>query len=359
MPLPQDGFNYPMTLTCFHFAFTVVFYRLLAAARCFQRSTALPVGEGFKVAAMGVGSIGLMNVSLNTNSVGFYQLTKLAIVPCTLCVQAALFGTYASRKVQLSIAILLGGLAMATVTDVHLNALGFCLGVAAILTTTVFQLWQGSKQREYELSPTQLQARIAGSQALQSFAAALGLEGTCHDPPRCRTSIAAIAAWDERPSSGWLVLLTCFTALIVNFSSFGLIGRTSAVSFQVVGHAKTCLVLTGGYLLWPPADRSQLSYHACGVSIALCGCFLYGHLKMAEASSRADLLDRICPSPVLRFLVPHSYEALELPHADAAAGPASGAPPAPHGGASTCQQRAPPSCCDASAEERQQTTCRC
>ena len=46
MPLPQDGFNYPMTLTCFHFAFTVVFYRLLAAARCFQRSTALPVGEG-------------------------------------------------------------------------------------------------------------------------------------------------------------------------------------------------------------------------------------------------------------------------------------------------------------------------
>ena len=39
-----------------------------------------------------------------------------------------------------------------------------------------------------------------------------------------------------------------------------LIGRTSAITFQVVGHAKTCLVLIGGFVLFPAklADTTQL-----------------------------------------------------------------------------------------------------
>lgn len=49
----------------------------------------MPSSEAFKIAAAGVGSIGFMNISLNLNSVGFYQITKLAIVPCTLVAQAS------------------------------------------------------------------------------------------------------------------------------------------------------------------------------------------------------------------------------------------------------------------------------
>ena len=178
----KEGFTFPMTLTCFHFGFTVVFYRMLRACGCFERA-AMPLAEAFKVAAAGVGSIGLMNVSLNTNSVGFYQLTKLAIIPCTLGAQALLFGAHASRKVKLSLAVLILGLYVATVTDVQLNAPGFCLGVLAVLTTTIFQLWQGSKQREFDLSATQLQSVIAPSQALQSLTAAVALENLCVELP--------------------------------------------------------------------------------------------------------------------------------------------------------------------------------
>lgn len=42
------------------------------------------------MAATGVGSIGFMNISLHLNSVGFYQITKLAIVPATLCAQVTI-----------------------------------------------------------------------------------------------------------------------------------------------------------------------------------------------------------------------------------------------------------------------------
>ena len=74
------------------------------------------------MAATGVGSIGFMNISLHLNSVGFYQITKLAIVPATLCAQALLFDVSTSTKIKLSLSILLLGLGLATVTDVQLNA---------------------------------------------------------------------------------------------------------------------------------------------------------------------------------------------------------------------------------------------
>ena len=95
------------------------------------------------MAATGVGSIGFMNISLHLNSVGFYQITKLAIVPATLCAQSLLFGVSTSTKIKLSLSVLLLGLGLATVTDVQLNAPGFIIGIAAALSTTIFQLWQG------------------------------------------------------------------------------------------------------------------------------------------------------------------------------------------------------------------------
>ncbi|KAL1526571.1 hypothetical protein AB1Y20_015279 [Prymnesium parvum] len=145
---------------------------------CWQKGD-MPSSEAFKIAAAGVGSIGFMNISLNLNSVGFYQITKLAIVPCTLVAQAVMFGLHVNRKIQISLFVLLIGLTWATVTDVHLNAPGFLIGVLAILTTTVFQIWQGSKQREFGMTGIQLQSSVAVWQALQALAAALALENLC------------------------------------------------------------------------------------------------------------------------------------------------------------------------------------
>merc|ERR1719409_2460421 len=139
----------------------------------------MPFADSFRMAAAGVGSIGFMNISLHLNSVGFYQITKLAIVPATLAAQSLLFGVSTSTKIKLSLSILLLGLGLATVTDVQLNAPGFVIGLLAVLTTTIFQLWQGSKQKEYELSGVQLQAAVSAWQALQSLAAALALENVC------------------------------------------------------------------------------------------------------------------------------------------------------------------------------------
>jgi solute carrier family 35 protein E3 len=53
---------------------------------------------------------------------------------------------------------------------------------------------------------------------------------------------------------------------------------------QVVGHAKTCLVLTGGYIMFPAAagDLQRLYNNIAGVSVAMLGVILYGHLQQAR-----------------------------------------------------------------------------
>ena len=271
--------------------------------------------EKFKVAAAGFASIGFMNLSLNSNSVGFYQITKLTIIPVTLVIQAVAYSQYTNAKIKIALSILLMGVGVATVTDVELRPLGLGFGLSAVLTTAVFQIWQGTKQKEFGISATQLQAGIAPWQSFQALAVAAVSEMYCWESApgpagACDTAIAffeaAYAGDAGRIHTLWIVLGTCFLALAVNLCSFGLIGRTSPITFQVVGHAKTCLVLVGGYVLFPSklADTTQLYNNIMGVSVAMIGVILYGHLKQAAGNDTTDCLDATCPSCVLSIIEP-------------------------------------------------------
>lgn len=316
------GFHFPMTLSFFHFIFTVVWYQLLAIVGQYSPPASgsdMPASEKFKVAAAGFASIGFMNVSLNTNSVGFYQITKLTIIPVTLIINAVAYNQHANAKIKIALGILLAGVGVATVTDVDLRPVGMMFGVLAVLTTAVFQIWQGTKQKEFGISATQLQAGIAPWQTAQAFAVAAITEMYCYSPPldgsACDTAteyFKSAMAGDERSQHTlWIVLGTCFLALAVNLCSFGLIGKTSAITFQVVGHAKTCLVLVGGYVLFPSklADTTQLYNNIAGVSFAMIGVILYGHLKHAQGQDQPDCLDMTCPGCCLYYIDPKYSEA--------------------------------------------------
>ena len=310
------GFKFPITLSFCHFIFTVVFYRLLRCAG-FYEDAAMPQLEKFKVALAGFASIGFMNLSLNSNSVGFYQITKLTIIPVVLAINL-LYGVHTNGKIKLALLILLAGVGVATVTDVQLRPIGLVYGTLAVLTTAVVQIWQGSKQKEFSMSGTQLQAAVAPWMAAQSLAVAAAAEGVCWNPdgscPKLvQDFVLEAAASDDGVRTLGLVLATCFLALAVNFCSFGLIGRTSPITFQVVGHLKTCLVLVGGYVLFASKqqDPHQLQNNIFGVSVAMVGCVLYGHLKHAASQNQDDCLDCCCPAPIARCLDPKKAAASE------------------------------------------------
>jgi len=84
------GFNFATTLTSWHLLVTfcslhVALWMKFFEHKPFDSRTVM----GFGV-LNGI-SIGLLNLSLGFNSVGFYQMTKLAIIPCTVILETLFF----------------------------------------------------------------------------------------------------------------------------------------------------------------------------------------------------------------------------------------------------------------------------
>lgn len=72
-------------------------------------------------------------------------------------------------------------------------------------------------------------------------------------------------------------------AVFVNLSTFLVIGKTSPVTYQVLGHLKTCLVLAFGYTLLHDPFTSRNIF---GILIAIVGMGMYSLFCTAEAKRK-------------------------------------------------------------------------
>ncbi|BAF06571.1 Os01g0823200 [Oryza sativa Japonica Group] len=133
------GFVFATTLTSWHLLVTFCSLHVALQMKLFENKDLDPktiIGFGI---LNGI-SIGLLNLSLGFNSIGFYQVTKLAIIPCTVSLETILFRKTFSRRIQMALAVLLFGVGVATVTDLQLNRLGSLLSLFAVLTTCISQI---------------------------------------------------------------------------------------------------------------------------------------------------------------------------------------------------------------------------
>lgn len=81
------------------------------------------------------------------------------------------------------------------------------------------------------------------------------------------------------------IVLSCLISVSVNFSTFLVIGKTSPVTYQVLGHLKTCLVLGFGYVLL----RDPFSWrNILGILIAVVGMVLYSYCCSLESQQKAS-----------------------------------------------------------------------
>lgn len=81
------------------------------------------------------------------------------------------------------------------------------------------------------------------------------------------------------------IVLSCLISVSVNFSTFLVIGKTSPVTYQVLGHLKTCLVLAFGYVLL----RDPFSWrNILGILIAIVGMVLYSYWCSIESQQKAS-----------------------------------------------------------------------
>ena len=280
------GFPYVTCLTATHMAVTAVALRFAARAKFFQPK---PIEKKalVKFAALNGVSVAFLNLSLGFNSVGFYQMTKLAIIPCTVGIQTAFYAKRFSREVKASLAVLLLGVAVATVTDVRLNFLGTVVSLLAVATTCVSQIWTNTMQREHAVDSTQLLLAASPYMAAILAAVALPLDVGLNGGGRA-SSTSTTDASDESGASTCAVVVvaaaTCAIAVAVNFSTFLVIGKCDAVTYQVLGHLKTCLVLAFGFFALGDAIHLR---NALGIGVALVGMGAYGAAEAAEKKKNA------------------------------------------------------------------------
>ncbi|KAF9597695.1 hypothetical protein IFM89_021173 [Coptis chinensis] len=291
-----------ITTLGFHFATTLTSWHLLVTFCSLHGALKMKLFEHKPFdarAVMGFGilngiSIGLLNLSLGFNSVGFYQMTKLAIIPCTVLLET-LFFRKQFRTIQFSLSILLLGVGIATVTDLQLNVLGSVLSLLAVLTTCVAQILQfllfvlllkiltssfqmtNTIQKRFKVSSTQLLYQSCPYQAMTLFIIGPFLD--------LLLTNQNVLFFKYTPQVLVFIVLSCLISVSVNFSTFLVIGKTSPVTYQVLGHLKTCLVLGFGYILL----RDPFNWrNILGILIALVGMVLYSYFCTVESQQKAS-----------------------------------------------------------------------
>lgn len=269
------AFSFATTLTGFHFTVTAL-VGLISNATGYSASKHVPVWELLWFSIVANMSITGMNLSLMLNSVGFYQISKLSMIPVVCVMEWILHNKHYSREVKMAVVFVVIGVGVCTVTDVKVNGKGFLCATVAVLSTSLQQISIGSLQKKYSIGSFELLSKTAPFQALSLIV--LG--------PFVDYYLNGKFLMNYKMSTGALlfIILSCSLAVFCNVSQYLCIGRFSAVSFQVLGHMKTVCVLTLGWLLF---DSEMTLKNIMGMALAVMGMVVYSWAVEVEKQSNA------------------------------------------------------------------------
>ncbi|CAA0838104.1 Insulinase (Peptidase family M16) family protein [Striga hermonthica] len=282
------GFTFATTLTSWHLLVTFCFLHIALWMKCFPnfvdtfRKTFNPTINPINLKAEIIcSSIQIFQMSITLVVVSFWQhlesMTKLAIIPCTVLLETLFFRKIFSRNVQASLGVLLLGVGIATVTDLQLNVLGSVLSLLAVVTTCIAQIMTNTIQKKFKVSSTQLLYQSCPYQAITLFLTGPFVDGMLTN--------LNVFAFNYTPKVLAFIVLSCLISVSVNFSTFLVIGKTSPVTYQVLGHLKTCLVLAFGYVLL----RDPFSWrNILGILIAIVGMVLYSYYCTIESQQKTN-----------------------------------------------------------------------
>ena len=81
------------------------------------------------------------------------------------------------------------------------------------------------------------------------------------------------------------ILVSCIFALGVNVTNYLVLGKTSPLTYQVLGHLKTILILVLGFTMF----NKQVDYrNALGIVVAMAGVVSYTEVRRREAMPAAS-----------------------------------------------------------------------
>lgn len=276
------NFHYTYCLTLIHTLTTMVGMQGFLRLKMFEPKV-VPRLKLLPLAAAYVGYIVLCNLNLNINPVGFYQITKIAVAPAVLAIDFLVYGRKASRRVTASVLVVCLGVGMATITDPQLssNMAGLAAGFGSVGATALYQIWAGSRQKELAMGSMQLL-----HQYVPLAAGLLAILVPIFEPVGwLDRGKDTILGYEFSAGSVAAIAVSSVLGLLVNLSTFLVIGATSSLTYNVVGHVKTVLILSGGVLFFgdtmPPKKMA-------GIAAAMGGIIWYSQIKLSEVRQAAS-----------------------------------------------------------------------
>ncbi|XP_033104062.1 solute carrier family 35 member E3-like isoform X2 [Anneissia japonica] len=267
------NYGFPnVTLTCVHFIMTSLGLEICRRLNIFSPKS-LPIKSVLPLSLTFCGFVVFTNLSLQNNTVGTYQLAKVMTTPCILVIQTFFYNKTYPTKIKLTIVPITLGVILNSCYDVKFNIVGTIYATLGVLVTSLYQVWVSTKQKEFQVNSMQLlyyQAPLSCILILIII-------------PFFEPVFAAGGLFQPWSSGAILVMLASgFVAFSVNLSIFWIIGNTSPVTYNMVGHFKFCSTLLGGYFIFrDPLHLNQ----TFGVAMTLFGIILYTHFKLEEQST--------------------------------------------------------------------------
>jgi solute carrier family 35 protein E3 len=253
----------PTCLMTFHFLCTWLFVMLAKRLRWFTEKR-IDVGNYVRLGLAQCCSVVFVNLSLVHNSIGMYQVLKFSNVLMMCWIEYVWKAKLYSLQVYLSLAALVAGITAATVTDVELRWLGFTYGMLGCLSTAVYQILNKSIQQDFDVSPLQILEFEQPFTALFAALFALVTEDVGHLAKLDYTDGGFVT----------LLLVSGFFAFGVNVTCYLIIGKTTPITYAVVGHTKTIFILLFG-ILWMKDSWTWKS--GSGLLIAFAAIVAYTH----------------------------------------------------------------------------------
>lgn len=258
-----------ITMTCIHFVCTSIGMFICRMLGMFKVKS-LPISQMLPISLTFCGFVVLTNLSLQQNTVGTYQIIKCLTMPVIMIIQTIYYARTFSIKVKLTLIPITVGVFLNSYFDLKFNLIGVIIAFCGVLVTSVYQVWVAEKQKELSVNAMQLlyyQAPLSAvcvAFIIPFFEPVIGPGGI-------------IGPWSF--AAVLFVALTGIVAFGINLSIYWIIGNTSPLTYNMIGHLKFSLTLVGGFLIFH--DPVQL-LQFFGICFTFSGVILYTHFKMAE-----------------------------------------------------------------------------
>eukprot|EP01059_Diplonema_ambulator_P002937 TRINITY_DN1256_c0_g3_i1.p1 TRINITY_DN1256_c0_g3~~TRINITY_DN1256_c0_g3_i1.p1 ORF type:complete len:351 (+),score=92.78 TRINITY_DN1256_c0_g3_i1:1832-2884(+) len=266
----QYEFEFPNALMAIHFlvvAVGVVMWQLVSGFDLGDKETRPSMSMLATNALLHVVSVMFVNLSLLYNSVGSYQILKLATIPVLCVLEYFLRNIRYSLPIVSSLGVLLAGIGLTTSNDITFNWSGLAYGSVATFATA-----------GYQITVKDLTKGLDSKQSLYFTAPLAAVIFVLLIPLSDNVGRLYQYQWTYERSA--VILTSGLLALVIQFTVFAIIGKTSPVTYQVIGHTKTLCVLLSGFLLFnTPVNTKNLS----GMITAMFGVIWYTQLKLSES----------------------------------------------------------------------------